>query len=58
MTSVQGADVRPTTVQLDAIARARTTASRAMARWSALKTIDLAALNVKLKTAGLPTIAP
>ena len=58
MTSLQGADVRPTTVQLNAIASARATASQAMAKWAAIKTIDLPALNAKLKTAGLATITP
>ena len=58
MNLLQGADVRPTTVQLDAIARARAAASRAMARWTAVKTVDLPALNAKLKAAGLPAIAP
>ena len=56
MTSLQGADVQPTTVQLNAIAAARATAAKMMARWTALKTIDLTALNAKLKAAGLGAI--
>ena len=56
MNILQGADVPPTTVQLNAIADARATASKAMARWDAIKTVDLPALNAKLKAAGLPAI--
>jgi hypothetical protein len=58
MTSLQGADVRPTTVQLNAIASARTAAAQAMAKWTAIKAVDLPALNVKLKAAGLAAIQP
>ena len=56
MNVLQGADVRPTAVQLDAIAGARTAVSQAIVRWTAVKTVDLAALNAQLKAAGLPTI--
>jgi photosystem II stability/assembly factor-like uncharacterized protein len=55
MTSLQGADVRPTTVQLKAIADARAIAARVMARWAAVK-MDIAAANAKLTAAGLPTL--
>jgi photosystem II stability/assembly factor-like uncharacterized protein len=58
MNLLQGADVRPTTVQLDAIANARATASKAMTKWTAIKTVDLPALNAKLKAAGLPVVNP
>ncbi len=58
MNSLQGADVRPTTVQLNAIAEARATAARAMAHWTAIREVDLPALNPKLKAAGLSTITP
>ncbi len=58
MNILQGADVRPTTVQLDAIANARATAAKAMTAWSTVKTVDLPALNAKLKAAGLPVITP
>jgi hypothetical protein len=58
MNLLQGADVRPTMVQVNAIANARATASRVMARWTAIKTVDLAALNAKLKAAGLTPVAP
>ncbi|HEV8345257.1 MAG TPA: hypothetical protein VGQ16_01720 [Vicinamibacterales bacterium] len=56
MNILQGADVQPTTVQVNAIADARASASKAMARWDAIKSVDLPALNAKLRAAGLPTI--
>jgi hypothetical protein len=58
MNLLQGADVQPTTVQLNAIAAARTAAARTMARWTAVKTVHLPALNAQLATAGLPPIKP
>jgi hypothetical protein len=58
MNLLQGADVQPTTVQLEAIASARAAAAAVMARWTAIKTVDLAALNAKLKLAGLNQITP
>jgi photosystem II stability/assembly factor-like uncharacterized protein len=57
MNSLQEADVQPTGVQLAAISGARQEASRVMARWNTLRTVDLAALNATLKAAGLETIA-
>jgi photosystem II stability/assembly factor-like uncharacterized protein len=57
MNSLQGADVPPTTAQLTAIAAARATAAKAMAQWTALETTDLAAVNAKLKAAGVETLA-
>jgi hypothetical protein len=56
MNALQAADVQPTAIQLAAIASARQTAAGTMARWTALKTVDLAALNLALKTAGLPVV--
>ncbi len=56
MNSLQGADVRPTAIQLAAMTNARQTAARAMARWKALEGPELAALNARLKTAGLEAI--
>ncbi len=53
LNSLQGADVPATAVQLSAITAARTEQSRAMARWTNLKTVDLAAVNTKLTAAGL-----
>ena len=58
MNLLQGADVRPTTVQLNAIAAARATAAKAMARWTAVKTVHLPALNAQLAAAGLPKVEP
>jgi photosystem II stability/assembly factor-like uncharacterized protein len=56
MNLLQGADVRPTAVQLAAMTSARTTAAETMARWTAIKSVDLAALNATLKAAGLPAL--
>jgi hypothetical protein len=56
MNILQAADVPPTTVQLKAITTARTAAAAAMAKWTAIKTIDLPALNVKLSAAGLAPV--
>jgi hypothetical protein len=58
MTLLQGADVQPTTLELNTIAAARAAASRVMARWTALRTTDLAALNATLKGAGIAAIQP
>jgi len=52
MNAMQAADVAPTTNTLNAIAAAQASAARVMARWNTLRTIDLPALNVKLKSAG------
>jgi photosystem II stability/assembly factor-like uncharacterized protein len=56
MNLLQSADVQPTTVQLKAIANARAAGTAAMARWMAIKNVDLPALNAKLKTAGLQRV--
>lgn len=56
MNLLQGADVRPTTVQLTAIARARAQGARVMARWAAVSTTELAAINKRLAVAGLPVV--
>jgi photosystem II stability/assembly factor-like uncharacterized protein len=53
MNSLQGADVQPTANQLAAFAAARKTADAAMVAWTTLKTVDLPAINLKLKTAGI-----
>ena len=58
MNVLQGADVRPTTVQVSAITAARAAADRALARWRAVKTIQLPALNALLKTEGLAAVTP
>jgi hypothetical protein len=57
MTSLQGADVPPTTMQLNAIASARALGTRVMTRWATLRTTELAALNGTLKSAGMAAIA-
>ena len=56
MNLLQGADARPTTVQLNAIGAARAQFGRVMARWTTLTTVELAALNAKLTAAGLPVL--
>jgi photosystem II stability/assembly factor-like uncharacterized protein len=57
MNSLQAADVQPTALQLKAIATARATGTAAVVKWTAIKTVDVPALNAKLKTAGLSPIA-
>src|SRR5262245_43402968 len=56
MNLLQGADVRPTTVQLTAIAGARTTAATTMAKWAAIKAGDRVWTNTALKAAGLAAL--
>ncbi|MEO7273029.1 MAG: glycoside hydrolase, partial [Vicinamibacterales bacterium] len=58
MTSLQGADVRATTLQLSTIASARTSAAKVMANWRRLLTVDLAAVNATLTAARLTPIKP
>jgi photosystem II stability/assembly factor-like uncharacterized protein len=53
MNAMQAADVAPTTNTLNAVTAARANAARVMARWTALTTVDLPALNTKLRVAGL-----
>jgi photosystem II stability/assembly factor-like uncharacterized protein len=53
MNSLQGADVPPTALQVSSIETALRNARAAIARWNALKTTDLAALNAQLKPAGI-----
>jgi photosystem II stability/assembly factor-like uncharacterized protein len=57
MNSLQSADVQPTALQVKAIAAARAAGTAAMARWTAIKTVDVPAFNAKLKAAGLAPIA-
>ena len=57
MNSLQAADVAPTANQRAAIRAAHENASRAMTQWTALRTAQLAALNVTLKAAGLAPVA-
>jgi hypothetical protein len=56
MNVLQEADVRPTAVQLNAIARERSSAARVMAQWRTLNAVDLVALNARLNASGLPTL--
>jgi hypothetical protein len=54
--AMQNADVTPTTREVAACAAARRQAAAVMARWTAISTVDLAALNAKRKIAGQPPI--
>jgi photosystem II stability/assembly factor-like uncharacterized protein len=56
MNSLQGADVRPTANEVKALTAAQLSAAHAMAKWAAIKTVDLPAVNLKLKAAGLAAI--
>ena len=56
MNSMQGADVAPTANTLAAANAGLQASARVMARWQALKTVDLPALNATLKAAGLAPI--
>jgi hypothetical protein len=49
---MQGADVSPTAKEIAACDKARDQSRLALARWTALKTTGLAALNAKRKAAG------
>jgi len=53
MNSLQGADVQPTTNQMNAFAAAKKVAASVMAQWNTVKTVDVAAVNAKLGAAGL-----
>ena len=53
MNSMQAADVAPTANTLAAVTAAQQNAARVLARWTALRTVDVPALNVQLKGAGL-----
>ncbi len=57
MNLLQQADVRPTAVRLNAIARARSGATPVRVRWRAITSVDLPAVNARLKTAGLPVLS-
>jgi hypothetical protein len=56
MNSLQAADVQPTANQLTAINNALQTYRQVTAAWTAMRTVDLPALNAKLKAAGLDAI--
>jgi photosystem II stability/assembly factor-like uncharacterized protein len=58
MSAMQAADVAPTAGTLAAVTQARAAAAKVLARWNALKTVDLPALNAALKAEGLaPLVA-
>jgi hypothetical protein len=57
MNLLQEADVRATTAQLNQIADARASAAKVMAKWNAIRTTDVAAMNAKLRSAGLQPLA-
>jgi hypothetical protein len=54
--SMQEADVTPTAREVAACSRARIQYGAVMARWNALRTSGLAALNAKRRAAGLPVV--
>jgi photosystem II stability/assembly factor-like uncharacterized protein len=56
MNAMQAADVPPTANTLAAIAAARQNGARVLARWNALKTVDVPAINAQLKAQGLPEL--
>jgi photosystem II stability/assembly factor-like uncharacterized protein len=55
--AMQSADVAPTSAQVKAATDAQTQARGAMARWTTLRTRDLAAFNAKRKAAGQPPVS-
>ena len=55
MNSMQAADVAPPANTLNAVAAARAAALRVMGKWKALETIDLPAVNARLRAAGVAT---
>jgi len=56
MSSLTGADVQPTSLQLTSMTTALSNARSAMAKWKAITSVDLPAVNVTLKAAGMATI--
>jgi photosystem II stability/assembly factor-like uncharacterized protein len=56
MNSMQAADVAPTSATVASVTAAQAGAARVMARWNALRTVDLPALNATLKAAGLTAV--
>ena len=55
MNSTQTADVAPPANTLNAVAAARAAALRVMGQWKAIETIDLPAVNTRLRAAGVAT---
>lgn len=56
MQTIEQSDMAPTTQTMEAVARTQQEFAGVMSRWNALRTTDLAALNAKLKSAGVPAI--
>jgi photosystem II stability/assembly factor-like uncharacterized protein len=54
--AMQNADVTPTASEVEAATKARGESSAVLARWHALSTTGLAALNGKLKASGQPAV--
>ncbi len=54
--AMQGSEMAPTAAQLAACTSARAQFTAVMAKWTALKTTRLTALNAKRKAAGLPVV--
>lgn len=58
MNAMQAADVAPTANTLAAVTAAKANAARVMARWNALKSVQLPTLNARLEAAGLVPLNP
>jgi hypothetical protein len=58
MGRLQAADVAPMARLVDAAAAQQRVKATALARWTALESQDLAALNRQLQAGGLPAIVP
>jgi hypothetical protein len=57
MTALQGADVTPTSQLVAAVGVRQASLTKLLAQWTALKTTELGALNVKLKAANLRPVS-
>jgi hypothetical protein len=57
MNSMQAADVPPTAITVAAVTSAQANAARVMARWNALRTVELTAVNARLKAAGVAPLS-
>jgi photosystem II stability/assembly factor-like uncharacterized protein len=53
---LEDADVEPTTQAMTAVRNAQRDVASLVSRWNQLRTVDLAALNTKLRAAGQPAI--
>jgi hypothetical protein len=56
--AMQAAEVAPSAREVAACTTARANSAAVMAKWTALTTVDLAALNATRKAAGQPAIVP